>query len=744
MLPFVDDLAGGGEGFAWAVYNRNRMLRDSDFYGFTMSAKSVPLPFQRLRFLGYVKNLACPVPSFHIPREKVRALEELAKETAGSLIGSERVQAKMRDGKELRIVVDICSGKCSVGWAHFLLDSEVFVLAFDIMSERQFFDGLPEGLKDRVRYRRLDVIELSLDLIRAILHFEWGAQLIDVIHLHWSPMCETMSRASRGKGAHRWKNWEPRSDKAIAHDLRFHHVLRIIVQVVEAHPFVCISVENPENPVFPYFPDLQELLLKDGWKLVLRADHCVMANEFDSQPFPNKPSSWLLHGVHHAALEGMVCEPTIKGCKFRLHSRSVYHRVVVCRRRFMHPAQKVLRVTGEKSRIPVGAFHRIWRAHKEWVSEVRPGQVPMRRVAKIVGRLVSMGLAIAPSQLMSRDLTTMLYSNEQVDWDAWVREDPAAVDEMLWIAKHLHSWNSVGMPIWKKETMVDVVVTQDSSPAGVGFRLEESGKVVMEGHMPFTCEESQLDHVHREMLGLVYVFLVHGGPLVDRQVQVRVDSKSTVKYVRDRGGGSRVMNYLVKKLWAIAIRLRISIALVSHISGIEMVRIGVDGLSSAVAPPHLSEGDREGWRMAPHVWQWIEWYAPHPFTCDRFASRANTLLPRFCSLSTEPGALLPPNAMAHNWRENEHGELEMNWAFPPLRLVSKVLHLIREQKARACVLVPDWAREWFPSVMAEAQWVWRLTDLQPHFLRRVGEDWQEVQQSMFVPMVVYFDFTKSQ
>ena len=121
----------------------------------------------------------------------------------------------------------------------------------------------------------------------------------------------------------------------------------------------------------------------------------------------------------------------------------------------------------------------------------------------------------------------------------------------------------------------------------------------------------------------------------------------------------------------------------------------------------------------------------------------NTLLPRFCSLSAEPGALLPPNALAHNWREDAHGELEMNWAFPPLRLVSKVLRLIREQKARACVLVPDWAREWFPAIVAEAQWVWRLADLQPHFLRRVGEEWQEVQQSMFVPMVVYLDFTQS-
>jgi hypothetical protein len=44
--------------------------------------------------------------------------------------------------------------------------------------------------------------------------------------------------------------------------------------------------------------------------------------------------------------------------------------------------------------------------------------------------------------------------------------------------------------------------------------------------------------------------------------------------------------------------------------------------------------------------------------------------------------------------------------------------------------------------VAEAQWVWRLHDLQPHFRRRVNGQWQEVKQSLFVPMVVYLDFTQ--
>ena len=63
--------------------------------------------------------------------------------------------------------------------------------------------------------------------------------------------------------------------------------------------------------------------------------------------------------------------------------------------------------------------------------------VPMRKVAKVVGRLVSMGFAIGPSRLMSRNLVRAMYSNEQVDWDAWVAVDPAAVAELVWITKLL-------------------------------------------------------------------------------------------------------------------------------------------------------------------------------------------------------------------------------------------------------------------------------------------------------------------
>ena len=173
----------------------------------------------------------------------------------------------------------------------------------------------------------------------------------------------------------------------------------------------------------------------------------------------------------------------------------------------------------------------------------------MRRIAKIVGRLISMGLAVSPSQLMCRDLQRALYSNEILDWEAWVVANPEAVDELLWIVKQLAEWNDRGIPIWRSSRVVDVVVTQDSSPVGVGFRLEAGQTTMLEGHMPFSAREAGLAHVHREMFGLVCVVAVHDDRLADKCIQIRVDTKSTIKYVRDRGGSSDVMTYLTKVLW---------------------------------------------------------------------------------------------------------------------------------------------------------------------------------------------------
>ena len=723
------------------------MLRDNVFYGFSMAAKSAPLPMQRIVFLGFVHHLACPVPKFHVPTQKVKALVAVAEESVES-ISTEAVYSQVVAG-HVR-VVDACCGDCCVSiglWLRF--PASTWILALDVMldddSPEGFWSGIPEEVRPFVTYVRVDIIEMSIERLEVEVRRAWGCSLSGVAYLHWSHMCDSLSRASnrgRTKGFHRFPDMSPRSDVAIAHDARFYFFLSVIEEFARRAPLACVSLENPWSDAFLSFPGLRELADKPGWRLVERADHCMMAGRFDVEPSPQKPSSWLLYGVPTDTVFP-VCD---RSCRFRVSPSSRRHLKVVCRGPDMDPRQSVVETKREKSHIPFGASQRIFDAHLVWmrgrVAErlaASTRRLPMRKVAKIVGRLVAMGLAVAPARLMSSDLMRVLYSNERIDWESWVTADPAAVAELLWIVRHLGEWNHRGLPIWKRQQVVDLVLTQDASPVGVGFRLERAdGLPRIERHIPFAWREAGLHHVHREMLGLVMAVWVCAEELSDRHVQIRVDSTSTVKYVRDRGGPSEVMTFLAKRLWGFLIRYRVSLVGVSHIAGTEMVENGVDGLSRPSPPKSLSEWDRAEWQLTPACWQWVVRALGSrgiSLSCDRFASRANRLCERFCSAQSEPGALHPPNCLAHDWAADEG----WNWAYPPLREISKVLHLVAQQRARAVVLVPDWRMYWYGSAMKLAGSVIPITGPGPFFRRLRDGQWQEVDSFVFRPLLLIID-----
>ena len=122
-------------------------------------------------------------------------------------------------------------------------------------------------------------------------------------------------------------------------------------------------------------------------------------------------------------------------------------------------------------------------------------------------------------------------------------------------------------------------------------------------------------------------------------------------------------------------------------------------------------------------------------SCDRFASRANRLCERFCSLQLEPGALTPPNCLVHNWAE----ERGWNWAFPPLRDISKVLQLVVQQHARAVVLVPEWRMYWYTTAMRVATSVVPIPGSGPFFRRLRDGQWQEVGSFVFRPLLLIID-----
>ena len=173
-----------------------------------------------------------------------------------------------------------------------------------------------------------------------------------------------------------------------------------------------------------------------------------------------------------------------------------------------------------------------------------------------------------------------------------------------------------------------------------------------------------------------------------------------------------------------------------------MVRSGVDGLSRPAPARALSERDRAEWQLTPNCWSWVVDTLRRQgieLSCDRFASRANRLCERFCSLQLEPGALTPPNCLAHDWSK----EKGWNWAFPPLTVISKVLQLVVQQQARAVVLVPEWRMHWYTTAMRVATSVVPITGQGPFFRRLRDGQWQEVEKFVFRPLLLVVDASGS-
>ena len=408
----------------------------------------------------------------------------------------------------------------------------------------------------------------------------------------------------------------------------------------------------------------------------------------------------------------------------------------------------------DKSRIPSGAYRRFLFQHL--LSRTRSARVmqhthvlsippafKVRKLAKIAGRLLSMGFSVEPVRMMSREMYHAIYAPGKVDWDGEVEGEEPLVRELLWVASHLATWNDRGLPIWRDTGVVSLTLTQDSSPVGVGFDLTgvRDGKHVRHGGtMLWRPAEASLDHVHRELVGAVLALLRVRSVVAGQTVVLQVDSKSSQKYVRDGGGKSRFMTRLARILWGLCLRARVTLR-VEWIPGVRMIELGTDGRSRPKVPKPLSTKDYNQWRVHPSwfasivEWAVRESTGVYP-TIDWFARRVDRQVERFCSdVVGELGAVRPANAFAHDW------SCERGWAFPPPRLVGDVAAHARTCRAQILLVCPVWVQDWYPTVLAEAAARWQPhRNLTPFFQRLREGKWQDVEAHLFDIVALVLDF----
>ena len=125
-------------------------------------------------------------------------------------------------------------------------------------------------------YIKDDVRNITVARLRNMLPA--GSRISDIVHLHSSPPCESMSRADRFS-VHR-DGIKPISAQAVADDEAIEYTVKFVRAILKEAPTTLVTLETPKNDVFPYLPGIHKLLKSNKWQM-LTASYCSCANGLD-------------------------------------------------------------------------------------------------------------------------------------------------------------------------------------------------------------------------------------------------------------------------------------------------------------------------------------------------------------------------------------------------------------------------------------------------------------------------------
>jgi hypothetical protein len=121
------------------------------------------------------------------------------------------------------------------------------------------------------------------------------------------------------------------------------------------------------------------------------------------------------------------------------------------------------------------------------------------------------------------------------------------------------------------------------------------------------------------------------------------------------------------------------------------------------------------WTLNPAIFRYIDLlWGPH--SIDRFASISTTQLPQYNSRFFDPLTQGVDALAQQNWADHN------NYVNPPFRLLSRVLQVIKDQKAWATVIAPYWpSQHWFNSLQGMLVAAPFRIPNSPHSMWRMGD-----------------------
>ena len=173
------------------------------------------------------------------------------------------------------------------------------------------------------------------------------------------------------------------------------------------------------------------------------------------------------------------------------------------------------------------------------------------------------------------------------------------------------------------------------------------------------------------------------GRLAGLTVLIRPDATTSVRYVNERSGPSKMLTAIMRRIGTICLKHGISLR-DEHFKGERMVGCGVDALSRmaefCVAPRIFrSLSSRQGFGRRG----WLEGY-----TMDLYASKKTGKCPMYAQHFGGEGSIGDARSLKLKPTENY-------WACPPLTQLRLVIMRILESGVSATIVVPNWPnRPW--------------------------------------------------
>ena len=299
--------------------------------------------------------------------------------------------------------------------------------------------------------------------------------------------------------------------------------------------------------------------------------------------------------------------------------------------------------------------------------------ITLRQLARVIGKLVAIELAILPMRLKTWKLQHCKNTQLKATWEGKIKLTAEAVEELKWWENNLEIWNGKAIILGPPK----VTITTDAS--GTGW-----GAVCME-----KTAQGLWSMLERNYGNNILEFMAGGFGVqsfetetTGKVVLLQMDNTTAISYINKMGGRKEQLCNIAQEIWEWCIQ-RNTFLIASHIPGEDNIK--ADQLSRA-------KFIKQDWKLNPEIFSKLEalW---GPYKIDLFASRLNKQVEDFFSWHPEPGS-----KGIDAFKQSRKNQKAL--ANPPFNLIGKVLSKVQQEKASITLITPLWpTQHWFPVVM---------------------------------------------